>query len=75
LASTRPSEIIPAVFVATTSALTGPCTMRQMFLMIACGSPLSFARSDGFVVTPSMMPSGTNPSMSLTLPESMKSFI
>src|SRR5438552_1962740 len=66
---------MPAASVATTSALTGPCTRPQIFLTIARGSPPSFAISDGFVVAPSMMPYGTNVSKSLMLPLSMNSFM
>jgi hypothetical protein len=75
LASSRPSAIIFVCSVATTSALTGPCTIWQIFLMMARGSALSFASSDGLVVTPSMMPSGTRLSISLMFPESMKIFM
>src|SRR5262245_23684485 len=74
-ASSRPSAIMPAESVATTSALTGPCTSRQISRTMARGSSLSLARSDGLVVTPSMMPSGTSDWISRTLPESMKIFM
>ena len=74
-ASSRPSAIMPPDSVATTSALTGPCTNRQISRMMARGSPGSLARSDGLVVTPSMMPSGTSDWISRKLPESMKSFM
>ena len=39
VARSRPSAIMPSASVATTSALTGPCTSWQIFLMISRGSP------------------------------------
>ena len=70
-----PSRIMPAKSVAVTSPLTGPLTMSQIFLRFARKSPGSFASSDGFVVTPSRMPSDARASMSLMLPVSANSFI
>ena len=74
-ASSRPSAIIAVASVDTTSALVGPFTSWQIFLMMSRGLPPSLAISDGLVVTPSMMPSGTRDSTSLTLPVSMKIFM
>src|SRR5215467_16200369 len=70
-----PSRIIPAKSVEVTSPLTGPLTMSQIFLRLARKSPGSFDRSDGFVVTPSRMPSAAIASMSLMLPVSTNSFM
>src|SRR6516165_1812770 len=70
-----PSRIIPAKSVDVTSPLTGPLTMSQIFLRLARKSPGSFARSDGFVVTPSRIPSAAIVSMSLMLPVSTNSFM
>ena len=66
---------MPSTSVATTSALTGPRTTPQMRRSVSCGSPASRPRSDGFVVTPSMIRSGISASMTATLAESTKSFI
>src|SRR2546428_1884766 len=70
-----PCWIMPEKSVAVTSPLTGPLTMPQIFLRLSRKSPGSFARSDGFVVTPSRMPSAAIVSMSLMLPVSTNSFI
>ena len=56
VARSRPSRIMPSTSVAMTSALTGPLTIWQIRFVISRGSPLSFAMSDGLVVTPSMIP-------------------
>src|SRR6185503_4470451 len=66
---------MPAVSVAVTSPLTGPLTISQMRLRFWRKSPASFASSDGFVVTPSRMPSAATASISLMLPVSTKSFM
>ena len=70
-----PSRIMPAKSVAVTSPLTGPLTMSQIFFRFARKSPGSFASSDGFVVTPSRMPSAAIASISLMLPVSANSFM
>src|SRR5262245_47106450 len=75
LARSRPSRSMPSVSVATTSALTGPWTMRHISLMIWRASPFSFAIRDGLVVTPSRIPRLASDSMSLMLPVSVKIFI
>ena len=74
-ARSRPSRIMPSKSVATTSALVGPLHDLADLLEDLAVVAGSFASSDGLVVTPSMMPSGTSASISLRLPESMKSFI
>src|SRR5437868_1930170 len=66
---------MPAKSVAVTSPLTGPFTMSQIFFRFWRKSPGSFASSDGFVVTPSMMPMSDSFWMSAMLPESMNSFM
>ncbi len=66
---------MPAKSVAVTSPLTGPLTISQMRFRFCRKSPGSFASSDGFVVTPSRMPSAAIASMSLMLPVSTKSFM
>ena len=74
-ASSRPSRTMPAASVATTSALTGPATTSQMRLRTARGSAPVPASSEGLVVTPSMMPSGTRASISPTFAVSTNSFM
>ena len=75
VAMSWPSRIMPAKSVAVTSPLTGPFTMSQILFRFARKSPDSFARSDGFVVTPSRMPSDAIASISLMLPVSANSFM
>ena len=74
-ASSRPSRTMPPTSVETTSALTGPLTVAQISLSTVRGSPPALASSEGFVVTPSTIPSGARLAMSFTFPESTNSFI
>ena len=74
-ASSRPSRTMPAASAATTSALTGTPAASQMRFRTARGSAPVFASSEGLVVTPSMMPSGTRASISATSAVSANSFM
>src|SRR5690606_15388113 len=77
-ASSRPSRSIACVSVATTSALIGPSTTRQISARISRGSPpepAAFARSEGFVVTPSIRPASAARRISVRSALSRKSFI
>jgi hypothetical protein len=69
------SASIPAVSVATTSALTSPSTIAQISASISVKSRFSFAASDGFVVTPASTPHDAISRISSTLALSMKSFM
>src|SRR5690606_16607859 len=77
-ASSRPSRTMASASVATTSALTGPSTMRQISARISRGSPsgpAAFASREGFVVMPSMSPASTARRTSLRSAVSRKIFI
>ena len=52
-ASSRPSATMPSASVAITSAEMGPSTISQISRMTTRVGLPAFARSDGFVVTPS----------------------
>jgi hypothetical protein len=67
------SASMPAVSVATTSALTSPSTMLQISVSISVKSRPSFAASDGFVVTPESTPHDAISRISSTFALSMKS--
>ena len=70
-----PSSSIFVNSVAVTSALTGPLTIEQMFLIVSAISAPCLAIREGFVVTPSTNPVGINFSISSIFAVSTKNFI
>ena len=75
LVITGPSPIMPSASVATTSALTGPPTTWHSRVSVSWAPSAALASSDGFVVIPSMIPSGMSASTAATLAESTNSFM
>lgn len=51
-----PSSTIPSASSAITSELIGPSTISRISLIRVSNETPSFAMSEGFVVTPSMIP-------------------
>src|SRR5262249_58405133 len=66
---------MPAVSVATTSADMGPSTTSQICAMAFLVGTPALARSDGFVVTPSIAPMAAASLISPMSPLSMKNFM
>ena len=77
LAISLPSAIIPSasVVVAFTSPLIGPSTIDAISAITSLKSRPSFAISDGFVVTPQIIPISLAFLMSSTFAVSMKNLI
>src|SRR5690606_20301611 len=77
-ASSRPSASIFSVSVATTSALIGPGTARQMSSRMSRGLaplPAAFDSREGFVVMPSISPASAARRISVRSAVSRKNFI
>ncbi len=75
LANSAASSSMPRVSVATTSTLTGPSTIPQISRIVSLNGLPSLATSDGFVVTPSRMPSSEASRISLIFAVSRKNFM